>query len=103
CAVAEGEVGQREEAVDEEEHAHHPADEGGPARVERGEVDARQPLRAEAVSLAVRGSVAIEEATARGLSDEAAEPEIVGFGGWGRAVVFWCLGGHWIRGDGFTE
>ena len=106
--VAKREVGEREEAVQEEQHAHHPPDERGPARVERGEIEARGALCAETVLLAVRLSVAVQEATADGLGDDAAEAEIgdrfvngrrrrsvhfLGFGG-GHATL-----SKWIRSE----
>jgi hypothetical protein len=109
-AVAEGEVGEREEAVEQQQRAERPGEERGQRRAERAQVEALEPLRAEAV-LAARGlAVVREEAAADLLGDDAPEAEVgvlAGGGGrrgWTVAVVDGGLGhGRMIHGPHAAE
>ena len=87
---AEGRVGEREDAVREQQRGESPAEEGGPAGVERAEVEAAGVLRAEPVLAARRLAVVRQEAPADLLRDDLAEAEIrvvAGGGGRGDAVL----------------
>jgi len=75
-SVAEGEIGEREEAVEQEQRAESPGEEGGEGRVEGAQVEALDALRAEPVLPARRLPLVAEEASPRLLRHDAPEAEI---------------------------